>query len=476
MPKISERNVPLAAEDRFLIISIKEAASLCPGAHEAAALGEAMTVAKSFLGNLTPLYDLRGLPYIYNDVEAFINEVGANGSHILINPKTASALDLNDLKQRGVTVLNVKGHSYRSRSFDLSHLVGDDDMNLPGTAFFDLSRSIVDASPVSAQLDWDSVDSPPPYVPPTLEALRGTLTLEYLENLIESDFSPKTWSNGVRPIDFAKSIRTFLPRIVDSLQQLTTADFSDLKATDFYLRSALLHAFLRRLHRNSLMVEFVMSTNGRNISCTPYHGAALHEMSYPHSDDLLVARPAVIAQKTSAVFSEEISEFERLLNNPSTRERHIQSFLERHSTFLTGLNYANVYPQLVLERDDNTHLRPDFILEPFDDAWCDILDIKLPTQSLIVGRRDRAMLAAGISEVAAQLREYAAYFEEERYRKFVREKYGLKIYRPRLIAIVGRDFRGQNDIEIRRAMTAYENLKIMTFDELLTHAKSRLLI
>jgi hypothetical protein len=30
--------------------------------------------------------------------------------------------------------------------------------------------------------------------------------------------------------------------------------------------------------------------------------------------------------------------------------------------------------------------------------------------------------------------------------------------------------------EVRRAMTAYEDLQIMTFDQLVTHAKSRLLI
>jgi hypothetical protein len=52
-----------------------------------------------------------------------------------------------------------------------------------------------------------------------------------------------------------------------------------------------------------------------------------------------------------------------------------------------------------------------------------------------------------IGQVIAQLREYAAYFEQEKYRKFVRDKYGLKIYRPRLIALVGRDMREMEKAE-----------------------------
>ena len=130
----------------------------------------------------------------------------------------------------------------------------------------------------------------------------------------------------------------------------------------------------------------------------------------------------------------------------------------------------------MLQRLDGSELRPDFILEPYDDMWCDILDIKLPNQSIIVGRKDRATLAAGIHEVAAQLREYAAYFEEEKHRKWVLEKFGLRVYKPRLIAVVGRDIRQMSDPEIRRAMTAYSDVHVMTFDQLIQHARSRLLL
>lgn len=233
--------------------------------------------------------------------------------------------------------------------------------------------------------------------------------------------------------------------------------------------------FVRSIHQHSLLVEFAMVLEGDQLTLSPYHGHAIHSIENGNKE-VLVGRPAAIAKKTAAVFTTEISEFERLINSPDTHERHLQAFLEQHPNFLRGLNYENIYPQLVLERDGQGPLKPDFILEPYADSFCDILDIKLPSQNLIVGKKDRATLAAGLHEVAAQLREYAAYFEERKYQKFVQDTYGIRLYRPRLIAVVGRDMKQMNDQQFRRAMTMYENLQIMTFDELLRHARRRLLI
>jgi hypothetical protein len=168
--------------------------------------------------------------------------------------------------------------------------------------------------------------------------------------------------------------------------------------------------------------------------------------------------------------------FSRLLNDQTTRERHIQRFLEDHPSFLRGLNYKNIYPQVVLEREGLGPLKPDFILEPFDGDWCDILDIKLPYQRIDVGRDDRVTLAAGIHEVAAQLREYSAYFEEQRHRRYVKERYGLNVYKPRLIALVGRDFRRASDVQMRRALTAYPDLEVLTFSKLEMLSRQRVLL
>jgi hypothetical protein len=236
-----------------------------------------------------------------------------------------------------------------------------------------------------------------------------------------------------------------------------------------------LHSFLTRIQRHSMLVEFAMLSRGKEVHVVPYHGHAIHHVE-TRSDCVVAARPAVIANATGAVFAQEIRELEQLINTPRTTERAIQRFLEAHPSFLRGLNYKDVYPQLVLERNDTTSLRPDFILEPFEGAFCDILDVKLPRQKLIVGTRDRLTLAAGIQSAVSQLREYGNYFDEERHRRFVREKYGLRLYKPRLIVLVGRDMRLMSDEQVRRALTGYDNLLFLTFDELLRHARRRLLL
>jgi hypothetical protein len=131
---------------------------------------------------------------------------------------------------------------------------------------------------------------------------------------------------------------------------------------------------------------------------------------------------------------------------------------------------------VLLERDDGTSLRPDFILEPYQGDWCDILELKRPMPAIIVGANDRKSLSAAVHAVAAQLREYAAYFENPKYRRWVYERYGLKLYRPRLFALIGREPIGRDTEAVRRSMTCYTDIEVVTFDELLTIAKRRILI
>jgi hypothetical protein len=235
-----------------------------------------------------------------------------------------------------------------------------------------------------------------------------------------------------------------------------------------------LETLFHTMGRNSLLVEFSFQATRRDILVTPYHAHALH--SVEDHEAILTARPAVIAHKTGALLSTELQELERILGDAATRERDIQMYLERHPSIFTALGYAHVYPQIVLTREDGTALRPDFFVERADRGWADILDLKVPSMQTVVGGRDRKTLAAAIHELAAQLREYAAYFEDERLSKRIEELYGIRCYKPRLIGIVGHDPRLDDQRQLRRLMTAYSDLSVLTFDQLLQIAKSRLLI
>jgi len=234
MPKISEDHVPLAAEDRFLIISIQEAASLCPGANDAAALGEAIQVAKPFLGDLTPLFDLRGLPHIYNDVDAFIHEVASPGSHILVNSRTAQQIDLKYLAtRRGLNVLSVKGHSYKARHFDMSDLrcnsFKSDD------PFFRLSQTIEDQLTYGMTSGRDlELDDELEFEAPSLEQMRRVLTPKKLAALIKRDFPRRLWKR-IKASEFAHSIRIFFPKMEESLAHFDSHTTSPVpETTEFY--------------------------------------------------------------------------------------------------------------------------------------------------------------------------------------------------------------------------------------------------
>jgi hypothetical protein len=143
---------------------------------------------------------------------------------------------------------------------------------------------------------------------------------------------------------------------------------------------------------------------------------------------------------------------------------------------MLGYGYNRIYPQVILQRDDGTSLRPDFILEPVGNNWCDILDIKLPDKSVVVGGRDRKRFSASVEELIAQLREYAAYFEDSRLARRIEEIYGIKCYKPRLIGIIGRDPFIEDERQFRRLATQYTDVDVLTFDRLLEIAKSRPLI
>ena len=144
---------------------------------------------------------------------------------------------------------------------------------------------------------------------------------------------------------------------------------------------------------------------------------------------------------------------------------------------LLNLGYKRLVPHVVLERNDGTSLIPDFFVQPLTSEWWDILDIKLPHKKLVAGGRDRHRLSAGVHELAAQLREYAAYFEDAKASERVEQLFGVKCYRPKLIGIFGSDSDlAQDGRERRRLMTAYSDLQVLTFDSLVRAAQSRILI
>ncbi|MGH3780155.1 MAG: Shedu anti-phage system protein SduA domain-containing protein [Pseudonocardiaceae bacterium] len=169
-----------------------------------------------------------------------------------------------------------------------------------------------------------------------------------------------------------------------------------------------------------------------------------------------------------------VEELEELINAPQVKESQLQEFFERNLHFLQGDSYEEVHPHLILKREHKGPLIPDFALKPTNlNSYCDLLDLKLPSAKLIVGNGNRRRLSATVMEACAQLREYRDYFEEERNRDAIEEVYGLKFFRPKMIVIIGK--RGAySPAELRKAESDIPHLTLITYEDLLERARSRL--
>jgi hypothetical protein len=172
-------------------------------------------------------------------------------------------------------------------------------------------------------------------------------------------------------------------------------------------------------------------------------------------------------------FALAIEELEALLNTDLSGELDFQRFFERYPNFITSDEYVAAYPHVVLTRDDGQTLIPDFVLEPVGRGrLCDLLELKLPSESVVVGPPGRARLSAAVSSAYAQLRQYREHFNEVAHRDAVRREYGLEVFYPAMYVVIGR--RGLALAEdVRRAEESFPLLHIRTYDDLVDRARLR---
>lgn|GEM_PF-4894514 len=186
----------------------------------------------------------------------------------------------------------------------------------------------------------------------------------------------------------------------------------------------------------------------------------LHKILYVFSSETLALQTAV-------------EELEALVNDPSAKEKDFQDFFERNPNFLLKDEYKTAHPHMVLAKDDGEVLVPDFVLEPIDQSsLCDLLELKLPSAKVFVLKKRRMRVSASVLEACAQLREYSAFFDEEKNRSRVYEKYGLLAFRPRMFVIIGR--RGDaSAIDVRKMESDLPQLHLITYDDLIVRMKAR---
>jgi len=207
----------------------------------------------------------------------------------------------------------------------------------------------------------------------------------------------------------------------------------------------------------------------------PLDDLGIHNLIDPQTRKTIIWGPvSAIQRRTRSFLANEIEEFERLINLPNLKERHLQAFFEEHPNFLLGTEYESLRTNIILPNDTGPDIKPDFFLEPVAGSLWDIMELKLPTEQLVVGRMSRKHFAAKVYEACAQVQTYGRYFRNDRNRQRIFKKYGIHVYMPQLAVIIGRT-RDVDELALREIERGYPLVRVITFDELLAKAKSRLL-
>jgi hypothetical protein len=233
---------------------------------------------------------------------------------------------------------------------------------------------------------------------------------------------------------------------------------------------------INNIGRSSLLDQYCLLANrDGSIIVDSFQANTINDINA--KDQLITAKPYVRSNISYELQNKALCEFQSLINNNNVKETQLQKFFEKNPIFFQSMGYKNIKPQIILEREEGDSLRPDFLLQPFGEEWWDILDLKLPNKKTVISsKRDRYKFFESLNELIAQLREYAAYFENEKYAKRIEEKYGIKCYKPRIIGVIGNDNNEEDERQIRRLMTSYSDLKIIPFNQLYKICKERILI
>lgn len=164
---------------------------------------------------------------------------------------------------------------------------------------------------------------------------------------------------------------------------------------------------------------------------------------------------------------DRLEELEYLINNYS-KEKDFQNFFEKYPDLLLktfGPKYTNIHSQIVLKQEDS-NIVPDFLLERIDDGFCDILDLKLSNHNLRKKLRSHLSFKEIIYSVVSQLETYRNYFDDSINRNLFFEKYKLKSFRPKTIAIIGRKRDYYQDIErIKTEGLLPNHFELLTYDD-----------
>ena len=187
----------------------------------------------------------------------------------------------------------------------------------------------------------------------------------------------------------------------------------------------------------------------------------------------------LILPNQSIFLPDEISEFEDILNSNKSEESDFHAFFNRCPKFLYVLgdyedllDEVTLRPQILLQDQHQTDLRPDFLLKRFGIELWDIVELKLPHKTVAVGSRNRRRFSSSVHEAIAQVIKYREFFYDNSNLRWFHERYNVQISMPKLYVIIGRDSSYRSVTE-KAKLQSREGIHIFTFDDLHRIAKHR---
>jgi hypothetical protein len=232
-------------------------------------------------------------------------------------------------------------------------------------------------------------------------------------------------------------------------------------------------SLISEIDSSSSEQQFILHHDGERYRIQPFGlwGAdKLAELPLPDGSEW-IARGNVIEPLKR--FSQESLAYLESLINMGAKENEFQRFFEKFPEYLLVLGgYARLHPQIILREDDGKKLISDFFLEKINSDFCDICDLKRPTEELVRYQNNRNRFRDVVMEAVAQLNYYRDWFEDKRHRNEFYTKYGLKAFRPNVVIIIGRRTNYYEDIErIRLESNLPHWIQLNTYDDVVDRAR-----
>ncbi len=211
-----------------------------------------------------------------------------------------------------------------------------------------------------------------------------------------------------------------------------------------------------------------------------YHIGSAYESPNIIESEYIVSSPTMAAKGYERLFivdwqhnnaTVSLNGFERMINNPSLKEKDFQLFFQRHPEFLLDGNYDSYWSETNLRsKESGDHIRPDFVLQPQMSRsipwnW-NVVDLKRHDVALLTSKRFHTDLSRYVVRVITQLRNYRDFFEDPRNADILKKKFGGVVPNPKLTAIIGRlPKSGRN--EYMKHRNRNPDVNIITYDEVL---------